>query len=88
MPLKSCQIDFIQKKNMKLKNVEKVVLSCCIIHNYLKSAISNKSSALPDDTVKDDDFLSIQRGFNRNSSQSAKYTRNTFLQYFGIIITF
>lgn len=79
--------------NMKLENIDKVVLACCVLHNFLRRNSGN--DYIPRtyvdtenmDTGEIDiglraDLIGLQRGQNRNPTENAKQIREQYMQYF------
>lgn len=82
--------------NMKLENIEKVVLACCALHNFLRRNTANRYS--PPECLDSEDlergeilsglraepnvFVDLQRGQNRNATGTAKEVREHFMEYF------
>ncbi|XP_068249076.1 uncharacterized protein [Palaemon carinicauda] len=84
--------------NLKIANIEKVVLACCVLHNFLRRKCS--ASYLPPENVSNDIGLGIEnltipdvmlgdvalqpleRTHTRNPPQEAKEVRNQFMAYF------
>lgn len=80
----------------KVYNIDKVVLACCALHNFLRRKCSNTYT--PNDVfdVEDtitgnitlglrthsDNLLDLQNGYNRNHSAEAKEVREQFKIYF------
>lgn len=81
--------------HLKLENIDKVVMACCILHNFLirkrqeNYAPSNCFYTEERETGRTEDGLNaeqhtihLQRGPNRNSSEEAKRVRNLYMEYF------
>lgn len=82
--------------NLQVYNIDKVVLACCALHNFLRRKCSNTYT--PNDVfdVEDtitgnitlglrthsDNLLDLQNGYNRNHSAEAKEVREQFKIYF------
>lgn len=81
--------------NLKLESIEKVVMACCVLHNYLRRKCSS-SYILPHNLDEENFgngevtlglraapvvFGDLQRGPNRNYGETAKNVRETFLTY-------
>lgn len=82
--------------NMKLENIDKVVMACCVLHIFLRRTQGNTYS--PSTCLDHEDMgrgeiqlgcrpephtlLDIQRGPNRNATQYAKEVRNAYMEYF------
>lgn len=79
----------MQPINLKLENIEKVVMATCVLHNFLRSKrgenyIPVNQSDTEDANVlkKKDNFMSLQKGHNRHTSESCKAVRDLFKNYF------
>ena len=78
--------------NLKIANIGKVVLACCVLHNYLRRQCSasylppgnvcNENPTIPDAMHGDVELQSLERTRNRNPPQEAKEVRNQFTAYF------
>lgn len=81
--------------NMKLENIEKVVLACCALHNFLRRNNPNKycpsecfdedlerGELVPGLRATQEVFVDLQRGQNRNATSTAKEIREQFKNYF------
>lgn len=80
--------------NLKIPNVEKVVLACCALHNFLRR--KSPSTYTPDETfdtenhetgmitpgLRSEFIFDIENGHNRQSSKEAKQIRVDFENYF------
>lgn len=78
--------------NMKLENIDTIVMACCVLHNYLRRT-QGTSYASPDITEHNGNadnitnetenaFISLERGHNRRAGEEAKQVREKFLMYF------
>lgn len=81
--------------NLKLENTEKVVMACCVLHNFLcKKRQHNYTSACSLDqenfekgTIELGDrplpntLIDLEKGHNRNSQLRAKNVRQSFVEY-------
>lgn len=82
--------------NLKLQNIDIVVMTCCVLHNFLRRKYSNMYTPTGildyEDTIEgtlslglrtdDTNLTDIEKGHYRNISIDAKQTREEFLQYF------
>jgi len=82
--------------NLKVENIDKVVMACCVLHNFLKkrntmSYILNSDIDVEDNELgtltvglrsDQNNLLDLQRGQNRQSSTEAKNVRQDFEEYF------
>lgn len=77
--------------NLKLKKIEKVVLACCVIHNFLRSKsetyLGNSLSSDNSSTAPENLTTPLQRGPNRHATQEAKNVRDSFSRYFNTVGT-
>jgi len=83
---------FNQPINLKLENIEKVVMASCVLHNFLRTKIGelyvftnnyeveNTELDVPPDTMGC--LISLEKGHNRNATESAKEVRNAYKEYF------
>lgn len=66
--------------NLKVENIEKVVLACCALHNLLRR--NSKSYTLRDST-DDSKMLNLEpRGTDNTHTSEAKQVREKFKRYF------
>lgn len=76
--------------NMKLENIERAVLACCTLHNFLRRnckdsfmmSNSNRNSENLNIIEGEHILTNLQRGHNRHAGEEAKEVRETFLKYF------
>ncbi|KAJ8970514.1 hypothetical protein NQ314_001190 [Rhamnusium bicolor] len=82
--------------NLKLKNTEKVVMACCVLHNFLRRkrieyhmplATLDQENFETGETVMglrpgEHSLLNLERGQNRRAAQMAKNVRDTYMNYF------
>lgn len=82
--------------NLQVQNIDKVVLACCALHNFLRrncahTYTSNDVFDVEDTTAgtitpglqtDSDNLLNLQNGYNRNHTAEAKEVRNQFKIYF------
>lgn len=77
--------------NMKLENIERAVLACCTLHNFLRRnckdsfMLSNEYNDNSGNLNIDKEGLiltNLQRGHNRHAGEEAKEVREIFLKYF------
>ncbi|XP_060860280.1 uncharacterized protein LOC132937465 [Metopolophium dirhodum] len=77
--------------NMKLENIERAVLACCTLHNFLRRnckdsfMLSNEYNDNSGNINIDKEGLiltNLQRGHNRHAGEEAKEVREIFLKYF------
>lgn len=80
---------FNQPINLKLENIEKVVMATCVLHNYLRKKRGDNYIHMnldidDGDDIKSnqDNLLSLQKGHNRHASQSSKEVRELYKTYF------
>lgn len=80
--------------NLKLENIEKVVMASCVLHNFLrrkigehyvsknKYEVQNSKLDLPPDTIGS--LISLEKGHNRNptvNKRSSKFIQRIFHQW-------
>lgn len=77
--------------NMKLENIERAVLACCTLHNFLRRnckdsfMLSNEYNDSSGNINMDKEghiLTNLQRGHNRHAGEEAKEVRETFMKYF------
>lgn len=82
--------------NLNLEHIERVVMACCVLHNFLRRKCSQSYTppmSLDDEDVIDGNvilglrpdagvFVDLQRGPTRNYGEAAKNVRQKFLTYF------
>lgn len=81
--------------NMTPGNIEKVVLACCALHNFLRRNTNRYSppecldneylecgEIVPGLRAQPGVFVNLQRGQNRNATTTAKEVRDHFMEYF------
>lgn len=78
---------FSRPINLKVENIEKIVLSCCVLHNFLRNKCSSTYSSELNEDLTDIgsvelNMVQLQRTFTRNPGQEAKEVRNKFMTYF------
>lgn len=79
---------FLQPINLKLENVEKVVMATCVLHNFLRRRSSNTYIPSNFDTEHLDEvaiaenFSNIHEELNQQESESAKEVRDLYKNYF------
>ncbi|CAK1583533.1 unnamed protein product [Parnassius mnemosyne] len=75
--------------NLSIQRIDLVVLTCCILHNFLRRSGSNYSDyelfAIDDSTVEEN--IPVQgiiplNVINGNISNDAKFVREEYVQYF------
>lgn len=76
---------FYHAINLKLENIEKVVMAACVLHNFLRvkrgeNYISNYFDSEHTDDAEN--CRSLQKGHNRHASDAAKEVRDLFKNYF------
>lgn len=82
--------------DIRLQSIDKVVMACCVLHNYLRQTCGG-IYAPPDSLDKEntvdgsvelglranpDQLAGLQRGYIRNYSAEANLVRQSFMQYF------
>ena len=67
--------------NLKLDTTETVVLSCCVLHNYLCSLCNLYAADVQDESEeKQSDILTpLQRAHNRHAGEEGRAVRENFL---------
>lgn len=76
---------------MKLENIERAVLACCTLHNFLRR--NGKDSFMLSNEYNDNSgninidkegliLTNLQRGHNRHAGKEAEEVREIFLKYF------
>lgn len=82
---------YMQPINLKVENIDKVVMATCVLHNFLRRKRGENyfpsSQFATEDESSDalrnkESLISLQKGHNRNSSESAKAVRELFKNYF------
>lgn len=82
--------------NLKIENIEKVVMTCCVLHNFLRKKCGDNyipvSHLYTEDTQTgviqngltsdDSTFVELQRSYNRHAADEAKTVRNKYMNYF------
>lgn len=81
--------------NLKLENIDRVVLACCILHNFLirkrreNYAPPNcfyseeyETGNTENGLTSEQETINLQRGHNRHASEAAKRVRNLYMTYF------
>lgn len=82
--------------NLKVENIDKVVMACCTLHNFLVRR--RKDNYAPSTCFYSEDYetgniqsglcpqqetlISLHRGYNRHASEEAKRIRNLYMTYF------
>lgn len=75
---------------MKLANIEKAVLICCTLHNFLRR--NCKNAFMMSNHIENTEIINVvdgeqilvilQRGHNRHAGKEEKEVRETFFKYF------
>lgn len=82
--------------NVKVKNIEKIVMACCALHNFLRRKIGDHytpTCSLDIDDIENgttqlglrpepNTLTNIQKGFSRHAANNAKCVRESFMRYF------
>lgn len=75
--------------NMKLENIDSVVMASCVLHNFLRRKqlshhedITTSCGYEENAEVSDSVFRNLDRGHNRRSSEEAKQVRLAYVKYF------
>lgn len=70
--------------NLKLENIDSVVMACCVLHNFLRRKCSNAYCSELDleENIEENFVDNLQCGQSKNSSLEAKAVRDRFLKYF------
>lgn len=78
--------------NLKLENIEKVVMASYVLHNFFRKKLGEHYVSRTNYEVENSEFdappdtmgclLSLEKGQNRNATESAKEVRNTYKEYF------
>lgn len=81
--------------HLATENIDIVVMTCCVLHNFLRKKYSTTYTPINsldfEDTIEgtltlglraDTTLLELQKGHYRNISNDAKATRDEFLNYF------
>lgn len=82
--------------NLKIENIDKVVMACCILHNFLiRKRRDNYAPPVSFDKehhetgiienglgTGQENMMNLQRGYNRHASEEAKRIRDLYMSYF------
>lgn len=73
--------------NMKLENIDSVVIACCVLHNFLRKIRGDRYINAEDiehhnQCDRMPTMIGLQGGYNRRAGQQAKEVREQYLQYF------
>ena len=70
--------------NLKLERIGTVVLSYCVLHNFLRLSCNSYAADVQDESeeVQSDIFTPLQRGHNRHAGEEGRAVREKFLRYF------
>jgi len=74
---------FHTEVNLKLERIETVVLSCCVLHNFLRCSCNSYAADVQDESEEEqsDILTPLQRGHNRHAGEEGRAVRE-FLRYF------
>lgn len=75
-----------------MENIEKVVMASCVLHNFLRKKIGEHYASTSNYEVENTELdapqdtmgclISLEKGHNRNATESAKEVRNAYKEYF------
>jgi hypothetical protein len=68
--------------HLQLHNIDTVVMTCCVLHNFLRRNCSNYTDSELLEETDHDVLLNLQHGYNRNVSNEGKQVRDMFSEYF------
>lgn len=69
--------------NMKLENIDAVVMACCVLHNFLRKKEGQLNNQPNDSDMENmSHFTDLEKGHDRRPREEAKEVREKFLQYF------
>lgn len=77
----------MQPINLKVENIDKVVMATCVLHIFLRSKRGENyipmnqydnldNASLGDPSRKNSNLINLQKGHNRHSSESSKSVRD------------
>jgi len=69
--------DFHTEINLKLKRIETVVLSCCVLHNVLHRSCNSYAADVQDEFEEEqsDILAPLQRGHNRHAGERGQSSK-------------
>jgi hypothetical protein len=70
--------------NLKLERIETAVLSCCVIHNFLRRSCNSYAADIQNESEEErSDILNpLQHGHNRYAGEEGRAVKEKFLRYF------
>jgi hypothetical protein len=70
--------------NLKSERIETVVLSCCVLHYFLRRSCNSCAADIQDESEeeKSDILTPLQRGYNRHAGEEGRAVREKILPYF------
>lgn len=81
--------------NLKVENIDRVVMATCVLHNFLRRKVGEKyvavgldsdSSNIGQSTTSYQNLLSLQKGYNRHTAENAKAVRDLFKIFDSIFV--
>jgi len=75
---------FLTEINLKLERIKTVVLSCCVLHYFLRRSCNWYAADVQDESEEEqsDILTPLQHGHNKHSGEEGRAVREKILRYF------